>query len=244
VAVRTQHFLQHLAPPGGIGRQQHPALERPQERVQRGEGLLGTYVDAQLARRAGGKIPHRGGLGLQLGVGLEGIEGDGLEGPQGCLELRGLEKQLHRLEHRTLDIVAALLVAGADVLPGLEKGSGERRVVDDHRIRGQVVEQRRGRIEEQRLIELHARRRQPLAHRAVDGALVRISLEARAVAAAKILYRLSVERHLTRRQEPHALECIKRALRLGVEAANGLDLVVEQVDAQRRGGAHGIHVEE
>ena len=200
VAVGAQHLLQYLAPPGRVSRQQHAALEVTQERIQRCERLLGAHVDAQLARRGGGEIAHLGAGTVQLGVRLEGIEGDRCEPGERRVELGRLQKQLRGPEHRTLDVVAAILVAGLDVLPGPDESLRQRRVVHDHRIRGQVVEQCRGRSEEQRLIELHPRGRESLAHAAINAGAGRIPLEARAVAAAEILHRFRIQRHLARRQ--------------------------------------------
>ena len=74
--------------------------------------------------------------------------------------------------------------------------------------------------------------------------LGRIALEARAVAAAEVLDRLRIERHFACRQQAHVLERIERALRLRIEAADGLDLIVEQIDAQRRRCAHGEHIQQ
>ena len=240
----AQHLLQYLTAPGRVSRQQHAALEVTQERIQRCERLLGAHVDAQLARRGGGKIAHLGGGTVQLGLRLEGIEGDRCEPGERRVELGGLEKQLRGPEHRTLDVVAAILVARLDVLPGLDESLRERGVVDDHRIRGQVVEQCRGRSEEQRLIEFHPRGRESLAHAAINARAGRIPLEARAVAAAEILHRFRIQRHLARRQQAHARQRIERALRLRIKAADRLDLLVEEVDAQRRRAAHGEHVQQ
>ena len=60
VVVRPQHLLQDLAAAGGVGRQQHAAVEIPQERIQRREGMLGARIHAQLARRTGREVAHPG----------------------------------------------------------------------------------------------------------------------------------------------------------------------------------------
>ena len=244
VVVRAQHLVQHFTPAGGVGGDQHAPLERAQERIERGKRLGCAHIDAQLARGRAGKVAHRLRLAVQLGLRFERIEGNAGEGAEVRVELCRVEKQLRGFQQWTLEVVAALLVALADVLPGLDQGCGESGVVDDHGIGGQVVEQRRHRIEEQRLVELHTRRRQPLAHAAIDAAAVRVALEARAVAAAKVLHGLRIERHFARRQQPHARQRVERALRVRVESTDGLDLLVEQVDAQRRRRTHREHIEE
>ena len=102
-----------------------------------------------------------------------------------------------------------------------------------HGVLRQVVEQRGGLVEEQRQVELDARRREAFAHAAIDARLRRVAFEARAKAAAKAAHAFRVERHFARGQQAHAVERIERALRLGVETADRLDVLVEEVDAQR-----------
>ena len=48
-----------------------------------------------------------------------------------------------------------------------------------------------------------------------------------------------IERQLARRQHAHAFERIERALRVRIEAADGLDQIIEQIDAQRRAAPIG-----
>ncbi|TLY67470.1 MAG: hypothetical protein E6K45_05410 [Gammaproteobacteria bacterium] len=244
VTVGPEHLVQHLAPPGRVGREQHPARETLEEGIERRERLLGTHVDAQLARGGRGEVTHRGAAARELGLGLEGVECDRCEGTEGRLELGGRKKQLRGRKHRALDVVAAVLVARLDVLPPLGEGRRQRRVLHDHRVPRQVVEERRRRIEEQRLVELDPRRRQPLAHAAIDAGARRIPFEACAIAAAELLDRGRIERYFASGEQPHARQRIEGALGLRVEAPDGLDLVVEQVDAERRGAAHGKDVEE
>ncbi len=62
------------------------------------------------------------------------------------LELCRLEEQLGGPQDRALDVVAPVLVARLDRIPGLGERLRQRRVVHDHRVARQVVEQRRGRL--------------------------------------------------------------------------------------------------
>src|SRR5207245_2645699 len=58
-------------------------------------------------------------------------------------------------------------------------------------------------------------------------------------------WRASTSCHpLASEEQPHPRQRIEGALGLRVEAPDGLDLVVEQVDAQRSSAAHGKDVEE
>ena len=116
--------------------------------------------------------------------------------------------------------------------------------IGEHGVRGQVIEQRLGAVKEQRQVELDPRRRDAVAHAAIDRAARRVALETRAIAAAKGAHGIGVERHFARRQQTHRLERLARALGLRIEAADRFDLIVEQIDAQRRIGAHGEYVEQ
>ncbi len=53
-----------------------------------------------------------------------------------------------------------------------------------------------------------------------------------------------VERELARRQEPHFLDRVQAALGVDVEGAQGLDVVVEEVDAVGQHAAHGEEVDQ
>src|SRR5215469_10186783 len=65
-----------------------------------------------------------------------------------------------------------------------------------------------------------------------------------AITATKILHCLWIERHLARGQQPHARQRVERALRVGIEATDRLDFLIEQIDAQRRCRTHGEYIEE
>ena len=207
--MRAQHLAQDLAPAAGVRRQQHAPLEGAQELIKRCERLAGAHIQAQLARGGGREVVHRTRWAGELGVRLEGIERDGGERREAGRELLGVEEQFRRRQHRALEVVAAILVARADVLPGLVQRLRERRVMHDHRITRQVIEQRRRGVEEQRLVELHARRCQAFAHAAIDGGLGRVALEARAPAAAELAHGVGIERHLACRQQPYRVERIE-----------------------------------
>ncbi len=68
----------------------------------------------------------------------------------------------------------------------------------------------------------------PFAHAAIDAGLPRVAFEARAPALAECLDAFSVQRHFARWQQADALERVQRALRFGVEAADGFDVLIER----------------
>ena len=149
-----------------------------------------------------------------------------------------------RLEHRTLAIVAPVLVPLAGVRP---ESTG--RVVDvfgedDDRIGREIVRQRGGLLEEQRQVVLDARRPSALGDLAVHGASRRIALEPPPPRAPEPRHRAGGGRELARGEQIDTVHSVRRALAVGVEDPEALDLVVEQVDAQRPGGTHRVQIEQ
>ena len=226
----AQHLGEHLAAAGRIGREQHPAGELLQEGLERRQGTLGASVEAEVARRRGREVRDAPGLG---GLGLEVRDLDAREALDAAQHVGGLDEQLHRVQQRPLDVVAAVLVARADRFPVAGQRAGELGGVGDHRIGRQVVEQRRGLVVEQRQVELDARRRDAVADAAIERAARRVAVEARAPATAERAHRVAVERDFARRQQSNALQRVPGALGLRIEAPDRLDLVVEKVDPQR-----------
>ena len=108
----------------------------------------------------------------------------------------------------------------------------------------QILEQMRGAVEEQRQEELQAARRLSGAHVAVHRLLGQVAREAQAVAAAKFPHRVGIERCFPGGQQRNALQLVARALAVGVEVPDAVDVAVQQVDAVRRVRAHREHVEQ
>jgi hypothetical protein len=148
------------------------------------------------------------------------------------------------LEDRTLGIVSALLVPARDLAEHLGGGALHIRLRGDDRVAGQVIEQRRGRVEEQRQVVLDARRRRALGDVAIDRHARQIAGETIAEAPFEILDAVGGQWEFTRRQQSQGLHFLARALRLRIEHANGFDLVIEQVDAIRRRAAHRVQVDD
>ena len=91
---------------------------------------------------------------------------------------------------------------------------------------------------------LDAGRREPFAHVPVDRAGIGVALEPGPPGGPEPADRLRVEGELPRGKEPNAIGAVERALRLGVEGADRLDLRVEQIDAVRPLGAGREEIEE
>jgi hypothetical protein len=114
----------------------------------------------------------------------------------------------------------------------------------DHRPVGQVIEQARRGLEEQRQVVLDARRGEAFADVAVQRHPRQVALESRAEAATEVLDRVGGEAELAGRQQVEPVQAGTGALRIRIEAADAVDLSVEQVDAQRRLAAHRKDVEQ
>ena len=115
---------------------------------------------------------------------------------------------------------------------------------DQRRARGQIVQQAGAGVEKQRQIVFGAARRAPLAEFGKYRAGVVIDLEARIPALLKGGNARLVEGKLARRQHVHPRQFLDGALGFRVEAAQAIDFIVEQVDAQRPGAAHGVEVQQ
>src|SRR6202034_4785624 len=117
---------------------------------------------------AGREVVHLWSRTGELGLGLEGVDDDHRTGLEGREQLHGLEEQLTGREYRALQVVTPVLIALTDAAPGALERLRQRCGVHDHGVAWQVIEQRCGGLEEQRLVELDACRGGPLAHPAVD----------------------------------------------------------------------------
>ena len=240
MTLAAQQRVEHFTSSRRVRGDECPAGEGLEKRIEPRERALGARIERQVRRRERGEVVRR----RRCGRGWFVREGDGGELLERGVQRGRLEEQLGRGEHGPLQVVTALLVARLDVAPGTPQRRGERPVAHDHGVRRQMIEQGRRRLEEQRQVELDARGRVTLADAAVDARARRIALEAHAEAPAEFLHRIGIERQLARRQQPHLLDRLERALGVWVEAADRLDLIVEQVDAQRFVRAHRKDIEQ
>ena len=241
-AERPQQVEQQFAATGGFRGQQHPPRMRGEPLGERPDRFLASYVEARGRRLAGAEI-HRLDAGDRL-TRAGAAEQQLAARARGRRPLGRRQAQLGWGEHRVLDVVAPLLVARLDGAPGLGQPIVVVRRERDHRAVGEVVEEARGRLEEQRQVVLDSRRRESLAHVAVQRHAREVALEARAVAAAEVADRFRREAEFARREQLEPREAVARALGVRVEAADAVHLPVEQVDAQWRLAAHRKNVEE
>ncbi|MDT4835864.1 hypothetical protein FQZ97_695420 [compost metagenome] len=234
-AAFGKQLQQRLAPAGGVGAHQHAGLLVEQQRFQVDQRVFGAPVDGDIGQDRRERRLVRAWLRLQhqarhrLGADEELLLG---------------QEQVGRRQQRALAVVPHEVVALRGVGP-----EAADRLIDvaregELRIRGQVVEQRRAFLEEQRQVVLDARRWHAVADVLVDRRLGRVTLEDFAPAAAERSTRGFVERELAARQQAHFLDRVQAALRVRVERADGLDLVAEQVDPVRQRRAHRVQVDQ
>ena len=168
-------------------------------------------------------------LGVVLGAGVE---------------LIGREEQRFGRQHRALGIALHEAKALLGVLPEAQKRGFEIAVQHDGRVGAKVVEHRRRVVEEQRQVVLDAGGRHAIAHVLVDAALGRIALQQLAPAVAELGARIVVHRELAAGQQAHFGHGVEAALRVGIEGADRVNLVVEQVHAIRHVRAHREQVDQ
>ena len=108
----------------------------------------------------------------------------------------------------------------------------------------QVVEQGGGGFVEQRQVVLHAAGGELVGNVLVHLALGRIAFEAFAEVLSEAGHAVLVQGHFPGRQQADFRHLVQGALGVRVEGADGLDFVVEQIDAIGQGRAHGEQVDE
>jgi hypothetical protein len=160
------------------------------------------------------------------------------------VELLGIEEQRFGRQRRPLGVAAHQAVALVRVLPEMLERRFEVAVQHHGGVGAEVVEHRGRLVEEQRQVVLDAGGGHAVAHVLVDAALGRVAFEQFAPAAAKACAGVVVHREFAPRQQPHLGHGVEAALGVGVEGADRVDLVVEQVDAERHQRAHGEQVDQ
>ena len=152
--------------------------------------------------------------------------------------------QRRRRQQRAFHIVAALLVAVTGLRP--ERDCRFVRTGADHRQAavGQVVEQGRGALEEQRQVVLDAGRGQPGFQVLIQRTAPGIDIETLAQRGQHAGDAGLVHRHFAAGQHVHRLDLVQRTLAFRIEGTDGVDVLVQQLHPQRLVGAHREHVEQ
>ena len=114
----------------------------------------------------------------------------------------------------------------------------------DAQLVAHMIKERRGLVEEQRQVLLEPRRGNALDGVVVENALARVDIEQRLEALAEAGDGATRQRVFMCGQNLDRLDLVATALGVRVEGTQGVDLVIEQVDAQRLLAAHGEQVDQ
>ena len=236
-AVPAQQVQQGLAPAGGLRHEQRAARELGEKTPQRREGVVCAGVDRQ-PRRGPGPVGGDAPRGLaarqrDLGHGLEGRE-----------DLLGLQEQVLRREEGAFPVVPPLFVAVLHLVPEPLRRPGEALHADRERVGREIVEEGVGTLEEQGQVVLDSPRGESAGDVAVDGAAARVARETLAPGPPEPADAVLVQGDLPGREPVDRVHPLGGALGLGVEGAQAVDAVVEQVDPVGDGAAHGEQVDQ
>ena len=239
--LATQQLHQQLTTSRRLGREQHPLPDRTQQRRELDDGFLATRIEQRIRRRFGPQVHYRLVRCLLRG---RSVEQQRRQPSCARQPLVRIHADFARFEHRVLDVVATVLVTFRDGLPGRTQALLVAGRKHQRRRGGQVVEQVRGLVVEQRQEVLDPGRRESVADVPVNLHPGQVAREACPVTATEIPDRVRIEAELTGRQQLDARQAVGRALAVRVEAADAVDFPVEQVDAQRFFAAHREDVEQ
>ena len=238
-AGALQQGVEQVLAAGALGAEQHPRLGLQHEGFQCAGGYPGVGVDADIGQPCTGKAVRSRAAAIVLCQDLH---------PWKALERREhlvhTQEQAVRGHQRPLDVVAQRLVTRLHI--GAKARGLGLHIAHGEEPRGlrQVVEQRRQTLEEQRQVVLDARRGQAALDVLVDRAAALVDIETRMPGITKATDAGRVQRGLATRQYRDRLYPVDRTLGLGIEGAQRLDLVVEQVDPERHALPHRKQVDD
>ncbi len=236
---RLQHFQHGLAPAGRIGGDQHAAGVVRQEVAQR---LRRGLVLGRQRQRWRGLQRQRVGVGVARMGAITDL--DALATVECFAQRVRRQPQFGGRQQRAFDVVAQLVMAHADLRPGVFGGLEHALAEHRQHAAAEVVEQGRGAGVEQRQVVLDAGRGQARLQVLHQRAAAGIDVEAVAQCVQRAPDRGLVQRDLAPGQQFDAFDAFKRALRFRVERTDRIDFVVEQLDPERHLGAHREHVEQ
>ncbi len=235
-----QLLAQCFAAPGRVRRDQDAAGEAVDEGQQRAGRFIAACPDTDIPGQAGGEI-NTVRLCLQ---GAEQAHVDHRTSSQQGVQFLRIQEQPGRLQHRTLAVMAARLVAFRELFPELRAGPLCAIQHQYAAVPGQVVKDGRRLLQEQRQVVFDTGRRDPLADVAIHAARLRVALEHGTETSPEQPDRGFIHGKLACRQQADAVLRIQRALGLRVKGADAVDLVIQQIDAERFTGTHGVEIEQ
>ncbi len=227
-----------LAPAGRFGDEEHPRRRRLEEALERLQRIGCAALDGHRRQRRGGEP-----VGV-VARELRRVQVEALERLCGEEELLGGEEEIPRREQRPGPVPLQQAEARLRIAPELLDRGVHVVVGDERRLGRQVVEQRAGAVEEERQVVLDPGRRDAVRDVLVDRRFRRVALERLAEPGAEAAPRRVVERELARRQQAHFVHLVHGALRVDVEGAQRVDLVVGELDAVGERAPHREEVDQ
>ncbi len=230
--VVAQQIEQTRPPALGFGGDQHAVRRARQVPLQRRQRLAGAAIHAEVGQRAA-PVHRLVAAQRQRGMGLCSRE-----------ELVDLQEHVFGRQQRALLVVLQEAVALARVGPEALQGLVDLTVQHECRAAAEVVEDRCGVLEEERQVVLDAAAGDAQLDVLVGARLARVAFDLLAPARTESGARGFVQRELPPGQQAHLGHRVQAALRVGVEGADRIYLVAEQVDAVGHRRAHGEEVDQ
>ncbi len=234
-----EQFQQHFPAPGGLGGEQHATGEVIQKIRQGRQWLSGLGFDGQVRQGL-----RREALASGTGVDIL-LAGDHARPVFQAREaVLYREKQLGWRQQRPGRVDAAFFIAVAHVVPEVLGSLFDARQGEHLSVLRQIIEQRRGFLEEQRDVVLDAGRRNAAAQVLENRAAPEVHVEAFAKARLEACDFLFLQREFTGGQQAYRLDLVDGALSVRVEGAQRFDLIIEQVDTKRQLAAHREQIDQ
>ncbi len=229
-----EELVEHLAPPGGFGAEQHRHGRCANERGETLGRLMRAVVHGYVGQRLRGEFDAV----------VPPVEDDLAQFAERAEHLLRAQIDRIRRQDRALDIVAQTLVARSQIRLKRQDFRVERVGYHSHTIGGQIVEDRRERRVEQRQVILDAGRRHALTHVLIDRTAPHVDVEQLVPTIAKAGDRIGRQREFFRRQDLDGGDLIDRPLCVGIERTQARNFVIEEIDAVRRRRPHREDVDE
>ena len=238
-AMFGEHRGQRFAAAGTFGHQQHAARVVSEKALERAERLVASAVNGDIGQKPGRAVGGFAGGMADFGRNSESTVALG----RGEELLVGEEKLIRRQQWPRL-VALQQVVARAGVAP---EGGDRRRGVavrDQQRILGQVIEERRHLVEEQRQVILDTGAGNALRNVPVDAGFGRVALEHLAEHLPEMRAPLVIHREFARWQQTDFRHRVNGALGIDVEGLDALDFVIEEIEPVRHRRAHRKKVDQ
>ena len=205
--------------------------------AQQGQRIVGLAIDGQRLQRRGGNR-RAVSADSQGDTALHSFQLELRQRLRRDEELLVAQEKVFGGQHGARAVATEHLVAAPGVGPELRNGGGDVAMQQQRGVSRQVVEQACRGLEEQRQVVLDAGRQDAVRDILVEADARGVALEDLAEALAEQGTAGLAGGELARRQEADLRHRVEGTLGIDVEAADGFDLVVEELDAVGQLRAH------